>query len=89
MPGQPRCNIALNFPNPSRSFDAAKHCVWFWGYDNAREVTFLVNDAVLANLELAMGSAEPEVLAAFDRTATRSSNSPGTAMPTSARTMLC
>ncbi|WP_020203234.1 MULTISPECIES: DUF1488 domain-containing protein [Cupriavidus] len=59
--------MALSFPNPSRSYDAAKHCVWFWGYDNAREVTFLVNDAVLAHLDPAMGPAEPEVLAAFDR----------------------
>ncbi|WP_420992433.1 DUF1488 domain-containing protein [Cupriavidus sp. 30B13] len=59
--------MALSFPNPSRSYDAAKHCVWFWGYDNAREVTFQVNDAVLANLDPAMGQAEPEVLAAFDR----------------------
>lgn len=59
--------MALSFPNPSRSYDAAKRCVWFWCYDNAREVAFLVNDAVLANLEPAMGPAEPEVLAAFDR----------------------
>ncbi|MGE8453587.1 MAG: DUF1488 domain-containing protein [Pseudomonadales bacterium] len=59
--------MALNFPNPSRSYDAAKHCEWFWGYENAREVTFLVNDAVLAKLEPAMGPAEPEVLAAFHR----------------------
>ncbi|MGO4330331.1 DUF1488 domain-containing protein [Cupriavidus sp. 2TAF22] len=59
--------MALSFPNPSRSYDAAKHCVWFWGYDNAREITFLVGDAMLASLDPAMGQAEREVLAAFDR----------------------
>jgi len=38
--------MALNFPNPSRSYDASRHCVCFWGYDNAREIAFLVDDAV-------------------------------------------
>ena len=32
--------MALNFPNPSRSYDASRHCVCFWGYDGAREVAF-------------------------------------------------
>jgi hypothetical protein len=59
--------MALNFPNPSRSYDASKHCVCFWGYDNSREIVFLVDDAVLSNLSPEMGSDEPAVLAAFDR----------------------
>ena len=42
--------VTLNFPNPSRSYDASRHCVCFWGYDNSREITFLVDDAMLAKL---------------------------------------
>jgi hypothetical protein len=63
--------MALNFPNPnpsrSRSYDASRHCVCFWGYDNSREIAFLVDDAVLSKLSPGMGSDEPAVLAAFDR----------------------
>jgi hypothetical protein len=59
--------MALNFPNPSRSYDASRHCICFWGYDNSREIAFLVDDAVLSKLSPGMGSGEPAVLAAFDR----------------------
>jgi hypothetical protein len=59
--------MSLSFPNPSRSHDDAKHCVWFWGYDNAREITFLVADSFLAQFDSAMGSAERDVLATFDQ----------------------
>jgi len=57
----------LNFPNPSRSYDAFRHCVCFWGYDNAREIAFVVNDSVISHLSPNVGSDEPAVLAAFDR----------------------
>ncbi|KVN53924.1 DUF1488 domain-containing protein [Burkholderia stagnalis] len=59
--------VTLNFPNPSRTYDASRHCVRFWGYDNSREITFLVDDAMLAKLKADMGSGEPALLAAFDR----------------------
>lgn len=59
--------MSLNFPNPSRSYDAYHHCVNFWGYDNAREIAFAINDSVLSNLSPDAGSDEPAVLAAFDR----------------------
>lgn len=59
--------MALSFPNPSRSYDQARHGVWFWGYDNAREITFLVEDRVLMNFESALGSDEAALLASFDR----------------------
>jgi hypothetical protein len=59
--------MALSFPNPSRSYDGARHGVWFWGYDNAREITFLVEDRVLMNLDPGLGSDEAGVLAPFDR----------------------
>jgi len=60
-------DLTLNFPNPSRTYDASRHCVCFWGYDNSREITFLVDDAMLAKMDFDMGSGEPALLAAFDR----------------------
>ena len=60
-------NMALNFPNPSRSYDASRHCVCFWGYDNAREIAFAINDSVISSLGPETGQDESAVLAAFDR----------------------
>ncbi|WER49990.1 DUF1488 domain-containing protein [Cupriavidus sp. WKF15] len=59
--------MALSFPNPSRSYDGARHGVWFWGYDNAREIAFIVDDRVLMKFDSALGSDEAGVLASFDR----------------------
>ena len=59
--------VALQFPNPSRSYDASRHCVCFWGYDNSREITFLVDDAMLRNLQPGVGSDERSILGAFDQ----------------------
>lgn len=59
--------MALSFPNPSRSYDGARHGVWFWGYDNAREITFIVDDRVLMNIDSAPSSDEAGMLASFDR----------------------
>lgn len=61
-----RNSVALSFPNPSRSYDPARHCVCFWGYDNAREISFLVDDAMLKKLTPGIGTGEPELLGAFD-----------------------
>ncbi|HEY3596240.1 MAG TPA: DUF1488 domain-containing protein [Paraburkholderia sp.] len=62
-----KSNMALNFPNPSRSYDPSRHCVCFWGYDNSREIAFLVDDGMLTKLNPELGSDEPALLAAFDR----------------------
>ena len=32
----------VNFPNPSRSFDATSNNVRFWGYDRSIEISFLI-----------------------------------------------
>ena len=56
----------LEFPNPSRSYDVSRHCVCFWGYDNSREITFMVDDAMLRSLQPGVGSDERSVLGAFD-----------------------
>lgn len=60
-------DMVLNFPNPSRSHDASRHCVCFWGYDNSREITFLVEDAMLTKLSSDKSADETALLAAFDR----------------------
>ncbi|MFJ1214905.1 DUF1488 family protein [Burkholderia pyrrocinia] len=62
-----KIDTTISFPNPSRTYDMSRHCVCFWGYDNSREITFLVDDAMLAKLNADMDSSEPALLAAFDR----------------------
>ncbi len=57
----------LNFPNPSRIYDASRRSVCFWGYDKAREIVFLVDDAMLAKLNPDIVSDESSLLATFDR----------------------
>ncbi|CAB3793576.1 DUF1488 domain-containing protein [Paraburkholderia fynbosensis] len=57
----------LNFPNPSRVYDASRHGVCFWGYDNSREVAFLVDDKMLKKLNPDILEDELALLAAFDR----------------------
>lgn len=61
-----RLIVALEFPNPSRSYDASRHCVCFWGYDNSREITFQVGDAIIRNLQPGAGTDERSLLGAFD-----------------------
>ena len=59
--------MALNFPNPSRSYDASRHCVCFWGYDGAREVAFQVTDTVLSLLSHGAAFEETAFLDTSDR----------------------
>lgn len=63
--------MRLSFPNPSRSFDATRNRVRFWGYDSAMEVTFLVEEDVLEKLCPDMSRAEVGFLDAFDAARTR------------------
>jgi hypothetical protein len=35
--------MALNFPNPSRFYDATRRAVRFWGHDGALEAAFFMN----------------------------------------------
>lgn len=39
----------------------------FWGYDNSREITFQVDDAMLRTLQPDAGSDETSILSAFDQ----------------------
>jgi Protein of unknown function (DUF1488) len=56
----------LKFPNPSRSFDASKSRVRFWGYDSAIEVSFFVEESALRLLCPQMSDAEAGFLSTFD-----------------------
>ena len=58
--------MRLSFPNPSRSFDASRSCVLFWGYDSAIEVSFFVEANALKRLYPEMSDAKTAFLKAFD-----------------------
>lgn len=59
-------NMALNFPNASRSYDERRDLVRFWGHDEALEVAFFVDVKALRALSPAMLNGEAGYLAAFD-----------------------
>lgn len=42
--------MTLHFPNESRSFDASRNRVRFWGYDGALEISFFVEEEALRKL---------------------------------------
>ena len=55
----------LRFPNPSRSYDATRRAVRFWGHDGAMEASFFVEARALRIFQPKAVS-EGELLAAFD-----------------------
>jgi hypothetical protein len=58
--------MALNFPNRSRSFDATRRAVRFWGYDSAMETSFFVTEDALKRVQPDMRLDETGLLSAFD-----------------------
>lgn len=58
--------MALNFPNMSRSYDAAGNRIRFWGHDGALEVSFFLEVSALLKLCPETPNIEPRILAAFD-----------------------
>jgi hypothetical protein len=58
--------MSLSFPNPSRSFDATRSCVCFWGYDSTIEISFFVEVDSLKWLCPEIDGAETGFLEAFD-----------------------
>ena len=58
--------MALSFPNPSRSYDATRRAVRFWGHDGAMEASFYVNEDALKRIQPGLRSDEAGILAAFD-----------------------
>jgi hypothetical protein len=58
--------VTLNFTNQSRSYDATRQAVRFWGYDGAREVSFFVTEDALRRLQPTASADETDFLAAFE-----------------------
>ena len=58
--------MTLNFTNQSRSYDATRQAVRFWGYDGAREVSFFVTEDALRRLEPGAPVDETSLLAVFE-----------------------
>lgn len=58
--------MALNFPNRSRSFDATRRAVRFWGYDSAMEASFYVTEDALKCVQPDMRLDEAGLLGAFN-----------------------
>ena len=58
--------MALNFPNRSRSYDATRRAVRFWGHDGPMEAAFFVNQDALRRIEPGIGADEAGFLGAFD-----------------------
>jgi hypothetical protein len=58
--------MTLNFPNGSRSYDARRNLVQFWGHDSALEISFFVEVGALHKLNPRTGNVEEGYLEAFD-----------------------
>lgn len=58
--------MSLTFPNQSRSFDATRCAVRFWGHDGAMEASFFVTEDALRKLTANMKFDEKAILSAFD-----------------------
>ena len=58
--------MSLNFPNQSRSYDATRRAVRFWGHDSAMEASFFVTEDALKRVQPDMRFDEPGLLGAFD-----------------------
>jgi hypothetical protein len=58
--------MPLKFPNPSRSYDATRRAVRFWGHDNALETSFFVREDALTGIQPHIRIDETGLLTAFD-----------------------
>ena len=58
--------MTLNFPNGSRSYDAGRDLIRFWGHDSALEISFFVEVGALQKLSPQTRNVEAAYLEAFD-----------------------
>jgi len=58
--------MTLNFPNLSRSYDAAGNRIRFWGHDGAIEVPFFLELNALLRFFPEIPNIESRILTAFD-----------------------
>jgi Protein of unknown function (DUF1488) len=59
-------NMAINFPNRSRSCDATRRAVRFWGYDRSMESSFFVTADALNRIQPNPHADAVNLLRAFD-----------------------
>lgn len=59
--------MAIEFPNPSRRYDATRRYVRFSGYDGALERSFFLEEEALWNLDKPACKDRDALLATFDR----------------------
>ncbi len=58
--------MALSFPNDSRSYDATRRAVRFWGYDTAMEASYFVTEGALKKVRPDVALDQEGALRAFD-----------------------
>jgi len=59
-------NGAVTFPNRSRSYDATRRVVRFWGHDRSMEKSFFVTADALKQIQPNLQPDEAGLLRAFD-----------------------
>ncbi len=58
--------MTISFPNSSRSYDATRRAVRFWGYDRSMESSFFVTVDALRRLQPNLCFDADDLLLAFD-----------------------
>jgi hypothetical protein len=58
--------MALSFPNRSRSYDATRRAVRFWGHDSVIEYAFLITEEALKRVQPVPPLDEAGLLTVFD-----------------------
>lgn len=58
--------MTLNFPNQTRSYDAQRHGVRFWGYESVMECAFFLTEEALKRIRPNLTLNEDGFLHAFD-----------------------
>jgi hypothetical protein len=58
--------MAIAFPNQSRSYDATRRAVRFWGYDRSMESSFFIMADALKQMQPSLRLDAIEILRAFD-----------------------
>jgi hypothetical protein len=56
----------IDFPNQSRSYDATRRAVRFWGSDSAIETSFFISEDALTRIQPGVSLDEPGFLSVFD-----------------------
>ena len=69
-------NMTISFPNPSRSYDATRQAVRFWGYDRSMESSFVIKADALKYIQPDLRFDPVEILRALISTGSASTRSP-------------